>query len=78
MTMRDLYSIAKTCKRICVNEQDNPCSDIEISMRIEKGNLENIDKELFEMTNGTTKGFKHKEVVTVMVNGIKFTLMEGE
>lgn len=78
MTMKDIYGMAKACKRICVDEQDEPSSCVEISMRIDKVSLENIDRELFEMANGTTKGFKHKEIVTVMVNGIRFTLMEDE
>ena len=76
MTLDELYdfsaAIAEVEKQIF---SESPLG-IEISLSLNKEDLNNIDKRLYEETYGKLKGFKHTNVVTATINGIKFKLVE--
>lgn len=76
MTLDELYDFSTAIAEAEKQVFNEIPSDIEISLSLNKEDLSYIDKRLYEETYGNLKGFKHTNIVTATINGIKFKLIE--
>lgn len=72
MTLDDLYDIAEKVKE----NLQGFTNGLIIEYSLYPKNLENIDRQLYDITNND-KPFKHTNVVNATINGITFRLKEN-
>lgn len=76
MTLDELYDFSAAIADVKAQIFGESQLGIEITLSLNKDNLGDIDKKLYEETHGELNGFKHTNIVTATINGIKFNLME--
>ena len=76
MTLDELYDFSAVISGAEKQIFNEIPSDIEISLSLNKEDLNHIDKRLYEETYGNLKRFKHTNIVTATINGVKFNLIE--
>lgn len=75
MELRHIYQIANVINEKMDYNKDM-LKDISITVKVSPTTHFSIDKEFYRLTNDTTDGFVHEDVINAVIDGINFTILD--
>lgn len=75
MTLNNLYYMSNSIRSLVTDVMGEFNDGIEITIPMGKNDLLEIDKELYNATNGNLRDFVHTDFVSAKVNNITFKLI---